>query len=64
MRAIYTEADVSVVETLLEKYDVEYVYVGSLERDLYGLDTTATFDEFMDRVFESGQITIYKVREN
>ena len=64
VRSIYTESDVSVVEALLEKYSVEYVYVGRLERDLYGLDTTTTFDEFMDRAFESGLITIYKVREN
>ena len=64
VRSIYTEGDVSVVEALLEKYGVEYVYVGGLERDSYGLDTATTFDEFMDRAFESGQITIYKVREN
>ncbi len=64
VRSIYTAVDVPVVEELLEKYGVEYVYVGTLERDLYGLGATTALDEFMDRAFESGEITIYKVKEN
>ena len=53
-----------IVRDLLEKYDIEYVYVGALERDLYALPETLTFDIFMDRAFESGDVTIYKVRQN
>ena len=64
VRALYTEPDPIIVRDLLEKYDIEYVYVGVLERDLYALPETPTFDIFMDRAFESGDITIYKVRQN
>ena len=64
VRAIYTEIDPIAVRDLLEKYGIEYVYVGRLERDLYGVPDTATFDIFMDRVFEAGDVAIYKVRQN
>ena len=64
VRAIYTEIDPTVVRDLLQKYGVEYVYVGSLERDLYDIPETTALDSFMDRAFESGDITIYKVRQN
>ena len=60
--AIYTETDPEVVKVLLGKYGIEFVYVGRLERDLYGIPQTSTFDSFMDRAFESGEITIYMVR--
>ena len=64
IEAIYTETDPISVRDLLEKYGIEYVYVGRLERDLYGVPETATFDIFMDRAFEAADITIYKVRQN
>ena len=64
VKAIYTDPDPRVVRALLEKYDIEYVYVGPLERDLYALPESTTFDIFMDRAFESGDTTVYKVRRN
>lgn len=64
VKAIYTEINPIAVRDLLRKYGIEYVYVGSLERELYQVPSTATFDIFMDRAFESGDITIYKMRQN
>lgn len=64
VKAIYTDPDPTIVRDLLGKYGIEYVYVGALERDLYALPEPLTFDSFMDRAFESGDITIYKMREN
>ena len=64
VKTIYTDPNPIVVLDLLEKYGIDYVYVGSLERDLYEVPPTATFDVFMDRAFVSGDIVIYKVRQN
>lgn len=62
IKTIYTEIDPIAVRDLLGKYGIEYVYVGRLERDLYEVPSDPTFDIFMDLAFESGDITIYKVR--
>jgi YYY domain-containing protein len=60
---IYQSEDVSQVESLLEKYDVTYVYVGHLEREQYGMDIGEKFASFMDVVFENEGVTIYQVGE-
>ena len=36
IQTIYTSDDQEAVEELLEKYDVEYIFVGSCEREKYG----------------------------
>ena len=64
VRSIYTGSDAALLQDLLDKYDVTYMYVGRLERAQYGLGETSILDEFMDPVFVEGDITIYKVRQN
>ena len=59
---IYTGSDIEATRELLAKYDVTYVYVGALERSLYALDDTSKFDTLMDRPFDQGTVTIYRVR--
>jgi len=60
---IYQSQDVSQVESLLEKYDVTYIYVGHLEREQYGMDVGEKFGDFMDVVFENEGVAIYQVGE-
>ena len=36
IQTIYTSGDREAVEELLEKYEVEYIFVGSCEREKYG----------------------------
>lgn len=60
--AIYQSADAELVKSLLHKYNVEYVYVGPLERRQYPSGDFARFGDFMDVAFRSGEVTIYKVR--
>ncbi len=48
---------------LLDKYDVEYVYVGYLERNTYGEAGLAKFREFLTPVFENDGVTIYRLPE-
>ena len=62
INAIYSSLDTQHVLTLLEKYGITYVYVGSLERGKYNPAALAKFDRFMDVAFQQGNVTIYKRR--
>ncbi len=62
INAIYSSTDTKHVLTLLEKYDITYVYVGSLERGKYSPAALAKFDRFMDVAFQQGNVTIYERR--
>ncbi len=58
---IYQSRDLDQVVSLLERYGVDYLYVGPRERQKYGLraQDLQRFDRIMRRVFESGQVVIY-----
>ena len=62
INAIYSSLDIQHVLTLLEKYGITYVYVGSLERGKYSPAALAKFDRFMDVAFQQGNVTIYERR--
>ena len=47
---------------LLQKYDVDYIYVSSYERSSYQLNTEA-LDRLFERVFANGEAVIYRVPE-
>jgi uncharacterized membrane protein len=61
VETIYTTMDVQAARSLLDKYDVEYVYVGRLERETYGEGGLEKFREFMTPVFENEGVTIYRM---
>lgn len=46
--------------TLLDKYDINYVYVGSLERETYSQAGLAKFNTLLDVAFTRGDVVIYK----
>ncbi len=56
---IYTSGDLDQVEALLEKYDVTYVYIGRLEREMYGTEVGEKFKNLMDVAFENEGVIIY-----
>ncbi|MBN1979307.1 MAG: hypothetical protein JW918_18070 [Anaerolineae bacterium] len=60
IETLYTSVDKEQVLTLLDKYDISYVYVGPLERDLYQIDGLAKFAGLMEVAYESGDVVIYK----
>ncbi len=62
IKTIYGTLDAQVALTLMDKYDVEYVYVGSLERGRYPSAALDKFDYIMDVVYQRGAVTIYKRR--
>ncbi len=57
---IYTTEDVEEARRLLDRYGVDYVYVGDRERQAYGEAGMAKFGEIMDAVFQQGGVTVYR----
>jgi uncharacterized membrane protein len=56
---IYQTTSAEEAKELLDKYDMEYVYVGALEREAYGDAGLAKFGDFMDVAFQNSGVTIY-----
>lgn len=57
---IYTAPDLTLVAFLLDEFDVDYIYVGDLEREKYG---PAGLDKFAERLpvaFANDRVTIYR----
>ncbi len=61
IKTIYTTEDAEVARGLLDKYGVDYVYVGDRERQAYGEAGLAKFGEFMDPAFQQGSVTVYRL---
>jgi YYY domain-containing protein len=59
IETLYTSEDLAEVQALLEKYDIEYVYVGALERSRYPAEGLAKFAQLMDTAYREGTVTIY-----
>lgn len=59
---IYKEVKPDAVRPLLEQYDVDFVYVGRLEREKYKLTPPMVekFKAFMDLVYEEGDVRIFQ----
>lgn len=60
---LYNTPVIGEAQIFIDKYDIEYVYVGSLERATYSLDGLLKFRQFMDVAYENPGVTIYQVRE-
>ena len=57
---IYTTTDVERAMALMDRYAVEFVYAGRMEREQYGESGLAKFERFMVPVFENESVTIYQ----
>lgn len=62
--AIYSTASRSDVPALLEKYRVQYVFVGSLELEKYGAAVAERFNGILEPVFRQGSVTVYRVPDS
>lgn len=63
VKLIYTTENVSLARSLLNKYDVRYVYVGWLERELYDGNGLAKFESnCFEDVFSAAEVRIYRVK--
>ena len=63
IEALYTSVDPNQALTLLDKYDISYVYVGPVERARYPAAGLAKFGQLMETVYDTGSVTIYRVGE-
>jgi YYY domain-containing protein len=61
---LYNSVDPGQTLTLLDKYDITYVYVGPLERERYNPAGLAKFERLLDRVYQGGEVTIYQRTED
>ncbi len=59
---IYSSADMPLVQSLIGKYGIRYVYVGRLERSKYGDAVSNRFSGMMDVAFQNQGVTIFRVR--
>ena len=57
---MYNNADWAVVRDLLVLYQVEYVYIGSLERSNYSEEGLAKFAQYMDVAYQNNSVVIYQ----
>jgi uncharacterized membrane protein len=57
---IYRAANIATARALLDRYNVRYIYISPIERQLYGEAATA-FAGTYPVVFRQGDVTIYRV---
>jgi uncharacterized membrane protein len=60
IKTLYSSVNQEEVLTLLDKYDIRYVYIGPLEREQYPVEGLSKFADLMDTVYDSGGVVIYK----
>lgn len=61
VEVIYTSADVELVKNLLEKYKVEYVFWGSLEQKLFGIEYGLGLRSLGEIAFASNNVAVVKI---
>ena len=57
---MFNSLDPQQAQLLLDKYNVNYVVIGSLERERYTAPGLNKFGQFMTPVFQTGDVIIYK----
>jgi YYY domain-containing protein len=61
LKLIYTAPSSTEVLATLHQYHAEYVYLGPVERQLYGPQAGAQFDSYLQSVYQHGNVTLFKV---
>ena len=57
---IYQSRDSQEVRSLLEKYEIRYVYLGRREKLRYGVGHLGEFDGLFRTVFQQNDVLIYE----
>jgi uncharacterized membrane protein len=62
LAALYRDAAPDNIRPILDRYAIQYVAVGDMERKAYGDDVTVRFQNQLPIAFRSGSVVIYKAR--
>ena len=62
IKDIYTSTNPQQVLNTMKRYNAQYLYVGLLERQQYSKSNLNRYQSFMNVVYRSNNVTIYKVR--
>lgn len=62
IQTLYESQNWEEVSTIIQKYNIRYIYVGNLERSTYNV-TTAKFDSMLNVVYSNQGAVIYEVVE-
>ena len=63
IKIIYQSTNWDEVFTLIQKYNIRYIYIGSLERNTYQL-SMSKFDANLTPAYQNGTVTIYEIPES
>jgi uncharacterized membrane protein len=61
LRVLYSTAEWSQAQSVIDLYNIKYIVVGELERQTYQVDETK-FEVNMKKVFDSTTVDIYEVK--
>ncbi len=57
---LYQSTDEAEIRSILDKYDVSFVFVGSLERQKYAGGALGVFERMMPVAYQQGDVVIYR----
>jgi len=60
IETLYTSPEWDVVQQIIQRYNIRYIYIGNLERSTYRV-SEEKFNLFLKPVFQQGIVTIYEV---
>jgi hypothetical protein len=63
IEVLYKTPDWLAAVTILDTYEIDYVYVGPVERRDYQPVNETKFERFMDLIYQSGEVRIYARRK-
>lgn len=63
IRRLYQTRDGTEAQEIVEQYNIDFVYVGPLERSTYTPVIEAKFTNFMDAIYQLGEVTIFATRD-
>ncbi|MBR2993421.1 MAG: hypothetical protein IKF31_08985 [Clostridiales bacterium] len=59
---IYQSQNTAEVQTVINRYNIEYIVIGDMERFNYAYDNSYTISQLGQVVFQNEDLTVYKVR--